>query len=115
MPTVSIAEIRFKEVKQNLGFLKEQSGRYELAYASVHLAALRYRLLFEAILRAGQLSYGQIRDRESGRLQTLTHAALLWQLFRALVEGALEGLVRDLFPAILFAARRPELSCQNCR
>ena len=89
-------EVYFKEIKQNLGFLKEQSGRYQLAYASVHLAALRYLLLFEAMLRSGQLSYGEIRDRESGRLQILTYAALLWQLFRALIEGALEGLVRDL-------------------
>jgi len=89
-------EVYFKEIKQNLGFLKEQSGRYQLAYASVHLAALRYLLLFEAMLRSGQLTYGEIRDRESGRLQTLTYATLLWQLFRALIEGALEGLVRDL-------------------
>ena len=29
-------------------------------------------------------------------MQTLTYAALLWQLFRSLIEGALEGLVRDL-------------------
>ena len=89
-------EVYFKEIKQNLGFLKEQSGRYQLAYASVHLAALRYLLLFEAMLRSGQLTYGEIRDRESGRLQALTYAALLWQLFRALIEGALAGLVRDL-------------------
>ena len=89
-------EVYFKEIKQHLGFLKEQSGRYQLAYASVHLAALRYRLLFEAMLRGGQLSYGEVRDRESGRLQTLTYAALLGQLFRALIEGALDGLVRDL-------------------
>jgi hypothetical protein len=89
-------EVYFKEIKQNLGFLKEQSGRYQLAYASVHLAALRYLLLFEAMLRSGQLTYGEIRDRESGRLQTLTYAALLWQLFRALIEGALNALVRDL-------------------
>jgi hypothetical protein len=89
-------EVYFKEIKQNLGFLKEQSGRYQLAYASVHLAAMRYLLLFEAMLRQGRLSYGEIRDRESGRLQTLTYAALLWQLFRALIAGALEGLVRDL-------------------
>jgi len=89
-------EVYFKEIKQNLGFLKEQSGRYQLAYASVHLVALRYLLLFEAMLRDGQLNYGEIRDRESGRLQTLTYAALLWELFRALIEGALEGLVRDL-------------------
>jgi hypothetical protein len=89
-------EVYFKEIKQNLGFLKEQSGRYQLAYASVHLAALRYMLLFEAMLQGGRLTYGEIRDRESGRLQTLTYAALLWQLFRALIEGALDGLVRDL-------------------
>jgi hypothetical protein len=89
-------EVYFKEIKQNLGFLKEQSGRYQLAYASVHLAALRYLLLFEATLRNGQLSYGEIRDRETGRLQILTYAALLWQLFRALIEGALHTLVRDL-------------------
>lgn len=62
----------------------------------MHLVALRYLLLLEAMLRNGQLSYGEIRDRESGRLQTLTYAALLWELFRALIEGALEGLVRDL-------------------
>ena len=89
-------EVYFKEIKQNLGFLKEQSGRYELAYASVHLAALRYLILFEAMLRSGQLSYGEVRDRESGRLQTLTYAALLWQLFRAIIEGALDSLVREL-------------------
>ena len=89
-------EVYFKEIKQHLGFLKEQSGRYEVAYASVHLAAIRYLLLFEAMLRAGPLSYGEVRDRESGRWHVLTYAALLWQLFRALIEGALEGLVRDL-------------------
>ena len=89
-------KVYFKEIKQNLGFLKEQSGRYQVAYASVHLVAIRYLLLFEAMLRGGQLSYGEIRDRESGRLLSLTYAALLWQLFRALIEGALEGLVRDL-------------------
>ena len=89
-------EVYFKEIKQHLGFLKEQSGRYQVAYASVHLGAMRYLLLFEAMLRAGHLSYGEIRDRESGRLQILTYAALLWHLFRALIEGALDALIREL-------------------
>ena len=89
-------EVYFKEIKQHLGFLKEQSGRYELAYASVHLSAIRYLLLFEAMLRNGQLDYGQVRDRQSGQLQVLTYASLLWQLFRALIEGALAGLVQTL-------------------
>ncbi|HOU89349.1 MAG TPA: transposase, partial [Verrucomicrobiota bacterium] len=81
-------EVYFKEVKQNLGFLKEQSGRYQVAYASVHLAAVRYLLLFEAMLRQGRLSYGEIRHRETGRLQVRTYATLLWQLLRSLIEGA---------------------------
>jgi hypothetical protein len=89
-------EVYFKEVKQNLGFLKEQSGRYQVAYASVHLAAIRYLLLFEAMLRSGRLTYGEIRDQQTGQLQALTYAALLWELFRALIAGALEALVRDL-------------------
>jgi hypothetical protein len=42
------------------------------------------------------LDYGQVRDRQTGQLQALTDASLLWQLFRALIEGALEGLVQDL-------------------
>lgn len=89
-------EVYFKEIKQNLGFLKEQSGRYQVAYASVHLAAIRYTLLFEATLRSGALSYGEMRDRQSGKLQVLTYALLLWELFRALIEGALERLARQL-------------------
>ena len=47
------------------------------------------------MLRNGQLDYGQIRDRQTGQLETLTYASLLWQLFRALIEGALESLVQD--------------------
>jgi hypothetical protein len=94
-------EVYFKEIKQHLGFLKEQSGRYQVAYASIHLAALRYLLLFEAMLRGGQLAYGQVRDRASGQLQVLTYAALLWHLFRALIEGALERLVQDLGQSVV--------------
>ena len=37
-----------------------------------------------------------VRDRQSGQLLVLTYASLLWHLFRALIEGALEDLVRDL-------------------
>lgn len=89
-------EVYFKELKQHLGLLKEQSGRYQVAYASVHLAAIRYLLLFEAMLRNGNLTYGEIRDRQSGQLQVLTYATLLWELFRAIIEGALESLKDEL-------------------
>jgi hypothetical protein len=48
------------------------------------------------MLRSGRLTYGELRDRQSGQILVLTYATLLWELFRALIEGALEGLVRDL-------------------
>lgn len=89
-------EVYFKEVKQNFGFLAEQSGRYQVAYASVHLAAMRYLLVFEAMQRSGGLSYGEVRERQSGILLVLSYAGLLWHLFRALIEGALDGMVEKL-------------------
>ncbi len=38
-------EVYFKEIKQNLGFLKEQTGDYAVHYASIHLCAIRYILI----------------------------------------------------------------------
>jgi hypothetical protein len=89
-------EVYFKEVKQHFGFLAEQSSRYQFSYASVHLAAMRYSLLFEAMLRSGGLTYGEVRDGQSGKLELLSYAGLMWQLFRGLIDGALDGLVRTL-------------------
>lgn len=89
-------EVYFKEVKQNFGFLVEQSGRYQFSYASVHLASIRYTLLFEAMIRSGGLSYGEVRDKQSGQLQVLSYAGLMWQLFRTIIEGAMDGLVQTL-------------------
>ena len=89
-------EVYFKEVKQNFGFLSEQSGRYQFAYASVHLAAMRYLLIFEAMLRSGGLSYGEARDKQSGKLELLSYAGLMWQLFRGIIDGALDGLIETL-------------------
>lgn len=89
-------EVYFKEVKQNFGFLAEQSGRYQFSYASVHLAAIRYTLLFEAMIKSGGLSYGEVRDKQSGKLQVLSYAGLMWQLFRNIIEGAMDGLAQTL-------------------
>jgi len=72
----SSIEVYFKEIKQHLGLRKEQSDRYQVAYASVHLAALRYLLLFEAMLRGGRLSYGEVRDRPSGQIS----CSWMWRL-----------------------------------
>jgi hypothetical protein len=54
-------EFYFKEIKQNLGLLKEQTGAYETHYASIHLAAIRYTLLFHIYLEHHGESFAKIR------------------------------------------------------
>lgn len=92
-------EVYFKEVKQHFGFLAEQSGQYQVAYASVHLAAVRYLLIFEAMQRNGSISFGAQSDLVSGKLLIMSYASFLWELFRTLISGAmggLEGLGEDM-------------------
>ena len=97
-------EVYFKELKQSFGLLSEQSGKYQVAYASVHLAAVRYMIIFEAMLRNGNLSFGQVRDLQSGKLQILSFASLLWNLFRSIISG-----VFDQFEQSIGMARIQEL------
>ncbi len=85
-------EVYFKEVKQHFGLLAEQSGKYQVTYASVHLAAVRYLVIYEAMQRNGNISFGEQRDLISGKLQIMSFASLLWKLFRNLITGAFEGI-----------------------
>ncbi|MFT4637702.1 MAG: hypothetical protein ACI8T1_001012 [Verrucomicrobiales bacterium] len=89
-------EVYFKEVKQNFGFLAEQSGKYQVAYASIHLAAVRYLLIFEAMQRNGNISFGEQRDLQSGKLLVMSYANLLWGLFRAIITGVFEQLEEEI-------------------
>lgn len=98
-------EVYFKEVKQSFGLLSEQSGKYQVAYSSVHLAAVRYMIIFEAMLRSGSLSFGELRDLQTGKLQILSFASLLWQLFRGIISGVL-----DDFAHVIGKARIAELA-----
>lgn len=85
-------EVYFKEAKQSFGLLSEQSGKYQVAYASVHLAAVRYMLIYESMQRKGAISFGAQRDKITGQMQILTYAGLLWSLFQYLIVGALESI-----------------------
>lgn len=98
-------EVYFKELKQSFGLLAEQSGKYQVAYASVHLAAVRYMVIFEAMLRNGALSFGQLRDLQSGKLLAISFANLLWGLFRAIISGVL-----DQFEQLIGKAQIEKLS-----
>lgn len=83
-------EVYFKEVKQTMGWLKEQTGRYTVHYASIHLAAIRYMLLYNLFLAQGRLRFGQVRDKLTGMIEQLSFAAVLWELFKALIYGTLD-------------------------
>ncbi|MBT5835160.1 MAG: transposase [Deltaproteobacteria bacterium] len=83
-------EVYFKEIKQHLGFLKEQSGDYAVYYASIHLCAIRYMLIADRMMTSGT-AFGKIRNQITGQLEMLTFARLLWELFKALIHGALHS------------------------
>jgi len=84
-------EVYFKEIKQHLGFLREQSGDYAVHYASIHLCAIRYLLIVDRMLSSGE-AFGKVRNRITGKLEMLTFARLLWELFKTLIYGALDSL-----------------------
>ena len=85
-------EVYFKEAKQHLGFLKEQSNHYAAYVASIHLTALRFCLLVIAKMTHQANGIADIRQRLSANIQQISFGAQLWQVFRAIIAGALEEL-----------------------
>jgi hypothetical protein len=84
-------EIYFKEAKQHFGLLKEQTGDYAVHYASIHLSAIRFLLVAHGTMTSGE-SFGTIRDKITRKLELLTFARLLWELFKALIYGVLNEM-----------------------
>ncbi len=85
-------EVYFKEAKQHLGLLKEQSNHYAAYIASIHLSAIRFCLLVMAKQRQGAGSVAQIRDKLCGNSQKISFSQQLWPVFRAIITGALDTL-----------------------
>jgi hypothetical protein len=85
-------EVYFKEAKQKLGFLKEQSTHYSSYIASIHLTAIRFCMLLFAKHEDGGVRLSDSRNEMIKSLCTLDFASRLWGVFRALITGALEGL-----------------------
>ncbi len=85
-------EVYFKELKPNLGFLKEQSGQFSVCYASLHLSAIRYMLLSNLMLEKGTFKFGQLLNKASGQLELLSFAGMLWEVFKALLSQALQAM-----------------------
>ena len=85
-------EVYFKEAKQHLGLLKEQSHHYAAYIASIHLTAIRFCLLVMAKQSQGCENITQIRQSLCSNSANISFAAKLWQVFRAIITGALDEL-----------------------
>ena len=85
-------EVYFKEAKQKLGFLKEQSRHYSAYIASIHLTGLRFCLLLFAKQEQGAARLSDVRNDFEESLSCLNFASKLWGLFKALIAGALSEM-----------------------
>lgn len=103
-------ELYFKEVKQYMGFMKEQTGNYSCHYASVHLSALRYILFSHIFMQEGTFYIGKHRKNISDALELMSFASLLWTLFKAIVNGALDDL-KSLIGCELLQTVKDHIDC----
>jgi len=85
-------EVYFKEAKQHLGFLQEQTATFASHTASIHLCAIRYLMLVQNQLEGKAARVGDIRSQIKDQLDSLSFAGKLWQIFRAIVSGTLSDL-----------------------
>lgn len=89
-------EVYFKEAKQHLGFLKEQTATFASHTASIHLCAIRYLILMHNKLEGHACRAGEARADIREQLETLSFASRLWQIFRAILSGTLYDLQKKL-------------------
>ena len=88
-------EVYFKECKQNLGLLKEQTITFTSHLASISLTAIRYlMLLYVALERDEPLS--EVRTNMSAGLVGLSFGQRLWGLFRCLMSNTIEQFREQL-------------------
>jgi hypothetical protein len=89
-------EVYFKEAKQHLGLLKEQTATFASHTASIHLCAIRYLMLMHNKLVGYESRIGDIRSTIQDQLDALSFAGRLWQIFRSIISGALQDLRKKL-------------------
>jgi len=105
-------EVYFKEAKQHLGLLKEQSNHYAAYIASIHLTAIRFCLLVIAKQSPEYEKITQVRDDLCHNSANISFAAKLWQVFKAIITGALEALKTLLGDAVTLVMETIEAHIQ---
>lgn len=89
-------EVYFKEAKQHLGFLAEQTASFASHTASIHLCAIRYLMLVHAKIEGAEARVGDVRANVQDQLDMLNLAGRLWQVFRAIISGTLHEMQKTL-------------------
>ena len=89
-------EVYFKEAKQHLDFLQEQTRSFASYTASIHLTAIRYLILIDEKLTSGETSVGRVRSQIQDQFDSLNYAARLWGVFRMLVASTLTRMRNQL-------------------
>ncbi|MDP2225781.1 transposase [Nitrosomonas sp.] len=85
-------EVYFKEIKQYLGFLNEQSNHYAAYIASIHLTAIRFCMLVIAKSRHQTSGIADVRQQLTANATSIDYAARLWQVFRSVISGAMDEM-----------------------
>lgn len=89
-------EVYFKEAKQHLGFLQEQSNHYAAYVASIHLTAIRFCMLVIGKTQGYSSGISSVRDQIIANATAIDHATRLWHVFHAVIAGALDELKTEL-------------------
>ncbi len=88
-------EVYFKESKQHLGMLKEQTITFTSHIASISLSAIRYLMLIYVALEEKK-RICEVRNELSDGLINLSFGKQLWALFRLLINNTLEQFSAEL-------------------
>ncbi len=102
-------EVYFKEAKQHLGFLKEQGRHYAAYVASIHLTAIRFCMLVVGKCMHNASGICDMRKQITTNVASINYATQLWQVFRAIITGALDemkALLGDVVTQVLETIER---------
>ena len=89
-------EVYFKEAKQHLGFLQEQTWTFTSHIASIHLCAVRYLMLMSARLEDDDRRVCDIRSDISDQLTFISVGRQAWEMFRYLIVSSLNQRKKTL-------------------
>ena len=84
-------EVYFKEAKQHLGFLSEQTRSFASFIASIHLCAIRHLLLTYAALSGHGQNVPEVCERIKEQLDMFSFARRLWNYFRSLAYRSIRA------------------------